>query len=162
MIKAYKFVIAVIIMALGLGIGYAGIKVFKSHVIADEQLNMDHDPETLKERVDMDIKPCNDIPRITKEQALDIATKHRGSTDGVKKIHAQYCSLTTGVVVLHPEDKPVKENPALKGKDNIESLPIWIVSFRGLDGHKHVHPYTEVNYVVDATSGVVIYSFTYR
>lgn len=162
MIKFRKFIIVLLMVAVGLGIGYGGIKVVNNKVKADEQLDLDHDPKTLKDIAGIDIKECKDTPKITKDQAIEIAIKNGAPSDRAKKIHAQYCLFSNLGFMIQPTEKIVKDNPLLQGKNNLDSIPVWIISFRGMNNVKGNQIRTEMNFVIDATSGDVIYAFAYR
>lgn len=164
--KLYKIISICLVVFLGIGIGYSVVKYYNKVVLANEQLDKDHDPKVLKEKVQIDIMPCKDTPNITKEQAIEIAIKEGGPAERAKNIHAQYCLFSDTGMLIHPNDKIVQDNPLLKNKDYIDGIPVWIVSFRGINGDKtilrHGTPVTEVSFVIDAISGNPIYSFTYR
>jgi hypothetical protein len=65
-----------------------------------------------------------------------------------------------------------EKNPALKSKGHPERIPVYIVSFQGLNEQARSFPKnfqgtppaptTEWNVVVDATTGIPLMSFTYR
>lgn len=163
--KLFRIISFCVILFLGIGIGYSAIRYYNRIALANEQLDDDFDPKELKEKTDIDIKPCKDIPAITKEQAIEIAIKNGGPKDRAKKIHAQYCLLSDPVMQIHPNDKIVQDNPLLKNKNNIEGIPVWIVSFRGIGDKemlRHGRAVTENNFVIDATTGNLLYNFNFR
>lgn len=164
--KPYSIILICIVIFLGIGTGYSAVRHYINIVLANEKLDKDFDPIELKERCQIDIKSCNVTSNITKEQAIEIAIKEGGPADRAKKIHAQYCLYTDTAMLVHPNDKIVQDNPLLKNKECIDEIPVWIVSFRGINGNenilRHGTPVTETNFVIDAITGNPLYSFSYR
>jgi hypothetical protein len=144
--RSKLFAIAIcILILLGIGTGYESIEFYIYRVEYKKQLKMDFDPTMLKERAQIEIKPCNDIPKVTEQEAIEIAIKNGGPGDRAQVIHAQYVLLTDS---FH------------------DSIPVWIVSFRGINGNenitRHGTPVTENNFVIDVRGGNVLYCFSFR
>lgn len=156
-----RIIIISIILLLSAGACYGGVRYFVNKAKTEKQLNQDYDPQKLKEWFGINMKPCSDIPKNTKEQAIDIAAKWIGGADGAKKIHAQYCLVTFGVPGIHQEGNTAQENQTVKSKDNYEGRPLWIVSFRGLKS-RHGEKYQEELFiVVDDASGVIVCNYAH-
>lgn len=142
--KLFAVAICILIL-LVIGAGYESIKFYAYKLEYKKQLEMDFDHVELKERAQIEIKPCYDNPGITEQEAIKIAIKNGGPSDRARVIHAQYVLLTDS---FH------------------DSIPVWIVSFRGINGNenitRHGTPVTENNFVIDARGGNVLYCFSFR
>lgn len=142
--KAKLWVIISTAILIGIGITTASI-IVHNNIKLMEQLSKDFDPEELIERTQIEIEPCFNTPEISEDEAIEIAIKEGGPKDRAKKIHAQYVLLTDS---------------------HHDRIPVWIVSFRGINGNKnitrHGTPVTENNFVIDSVSGRTIFCFSFR
>lgn len=142
--KTRLLVIICTALFLVIGITYISIRTY-SNIKLMEQLGKDFDPVELEEKTQIKIGPCYTTPKISQNEAIEIATKEGGPKDRAKKIYAQYVLLTDS---------------------HHDRIPVWIVSFRGINGNnkitRHGTPVTENNIVINAISGRPIFAFSFR
>jgi hypothetical protein len=125
----------------------------------------------------IEIKAADETPKLTEEEAIEIAKKHIGEriSNEAKSITAMYVKLT---------DRPRgKNSPALvlPGTDIVmEDIPVWIVMFHGVNAPRcgpgpmfnsegkridvHVDPYVygDLDVVIDANNGYMLEAFSYN
>jgi hypothetical protein len=115
-------------------------------------------------------KPTSD-PAITSDTAISAASKFcSGYAQKAKSITSEYHLLTNGNFAALSETAKEK-NPKLKQEGFLNDTPVYIVTFNGITkiGHDAVPKlnraatiFKEYNVVVDATSGEILYAFSYR
>lgn len=116
-------------------------------------------------------EPTETAPKISESEMRRIQNKKLfawGFHRKPQKVCVQYGLLTDSTVTKNIFSKDALEaNPALKEKDSVTQIPVWIVTYKGLLGDD----YTENNHgsgrrpldtstaVIDANSGKLLYSF---
>jgi hypothetical protein len=125
--------------------------------------NTDHDIKKL-EQMNMKFETPATQAKIKASIAIKKAEKFFGTKS--KDIHVEYQLLTSPFRLF--SDDAITKNPDLKSK-GIEKLPAYIISFRGFDiqsqgprRQSEMPSCDELNVVVDAKTGVVLLSFSYR
>lgn len=132
------------------------------------------DKEKLKKNMGIELQDLSDDDVkgksiITKEQAIESANTEAGSwVTQAKKISVLKSKMTYKNFTLFSEET-LNANPDLKAKGYIDNLPVWIVSYQGLNlppkgGSLTIQakPNTEYNVVVDAVSGKPLVAYRYR
>ncbi|HEX9063020.1 MAG TPA: hypothetical protein VF941_22840 [Clostridia bacterium] len=133
------------------------------------------DADTVKKEMGMNIAKCDIVPAISREQAVEAAKKAFPDLASSQNIKTQLNTITyNGFTAFSAE--ALDKNPKIKEKGYLDQIPVWIVSFKGLvlyenslvnlgdKGNQKIIEKSneEENVVVDAESGVVFYSFTFR
>jgi hypothetical protein len=102
---------------------------------------------------------------VTKDDAIKAASTSFPLSYSAKSIKAEYQLLTATDMKSFSEKALVKNN---KLKEGLNGTPVYIITFKGVSfpsagGGKGQHvTFTENNVVVDATSGEVLFSFSYK
>lgn len=133
------------------------------------------DPVTLKQKANIDIKEIptdyvvsdsfsgKKLSPISMQQAIDAANVYTSNLFNNAKIKAQKNLLTDNVFTIQALDKTaIDADPILKTKSEIKDIPVWLVSYQGINLERQKTKFTEQVVVVDAISGKVLYSFRYR
>jgi hypothetical protein len=124
-----------------------------------------HTPDQLLKHLGMIIKEdLNSVPRVNKQAALTLAAEYFGLSHVAKDVHAQYNILTyKGIKTAGISEKARNANPKLKEAAYIKDIPVWIVSYQGLN-LKRAHGVVlhEHNIVIDAETGELLFGFKYR
>jgi hypothetical protein len=104
-------------------------------------------------------------PFISEDEAISAAKNFLGSQATNAKISAEYWNITNKSFKDFP---PVAKEKNSKLNNGQNSLPTWIVSFRDITiprrgpvGYK-LAAFTEINIVIDALTGEILYRFSYR
>lgn len=175
--KSYFIKIATIIIIVGL-IGFAGTLVANtknnvananSDAAYNNVASEEQDKVKLKKEMRIDLLDSTDTPKISKEEAIAAANQEAGVIkDEATKIVATYHLMTYQDFTMFSEEV-LNANPKLREKGYIDKLPVWIVSYKGLQlpakggffPHAKAKPKnnTEFNVVVDAASGKPLISY---
>lgn len=115
-----------------------------------------------------------DIPIQSAKGDSSVAIQNAKATypflETAKDVKVEYHLLTDKVFQLLSEEA-LSKNPDLKSKGAIEKLPVFLISFKGvqvpssggpMNGPELKDSRTEFNVVVDATSNVPLFAFSYR
>lgn len=167
--KLLKLVTAVSILGLLSGVVfYSFSKPIQANTkVSDEPIQ---DKFKLKKEMKIELAEPSGGPTITKEQALETANKMVGPLAGqAKKIHVKHYLMTDPTWTMFSPEQ-LDANPKLKEKGYMDKVPVWIVSYEGLnlpphtgsEGEGKVKGNTEFNIVIDATSGKPLIDFKYR
>lgn len=152
------------------GLGYAMAFPTNATDKTTQQLQAavtEHDTNRLKIHSIILNKPTQPAA-ISTEKAIEIASNYAvGFAKEAKSIVAEYQLITNTSLNLFSEAAKEK-NPKLKNDGYLNVTPVYIVSFKGVNGRgraahgKQAATYTELNVVVDANSGELLFSFNYR
>lgn len=126
----------------------------------------------LEKYLNASIEKSSGTPRITRDEAINIARKDFLDVKDSTKIKAQYNLMTYKDFTAFSEEELTK-NPKLKAIGHLQKAPVWIVSFKGLnitrsggvnitDEQKKQTAHTEENVVIDAETGEPLFSFSFR
>jgi predicted small secreted protein len=157
--KIKKYILPLVVI-LGIVMGYGIMSTLNNSALAQHDYDQDFDVNELYKKTKKIFKECIDIPKISEEQAINIA--QQTGPKNAKHIHAQYGVLTDENIMLNPSREDIKNNPKLANAEYIKELPVWIVSFRGLEIKRRGGVKTEFNFVIDAQTGNILYAFVFR
>ncbi|MFC4767871.1 hypothetical protein [Effusibacillus consociatus] len=125
---------------------------------------------TKLEEMDMKLELSVSPAPIDEDAAIESAkATFGGLVVGAKQVKVEYHMLTNKSFQLFSEEA-IQKNPSLKTK-GIDRLPVYIVTFKGVEieqsGPKKQTEspkgkHSELNVVVDATTGVALKAFSYR
>lgn len=107
---------------------------------------------------------------ISENDAIKAASEHFPMSSSAKNIKVEYQLLTAPDIQTFPENA-IRKNEKLKS-NGLNGTPVYIVIFQGVsfpsaggaikEGKTQHVTFTENNVVVDASSGEVLFSFSYR
>ena len=153
----------------------AGSITFNSNPIQGAPTKVEVGPNTSHAAEKLSKMNTKFQPLLTNAQ-VDVATAVKNAesiypfTSDATKIHVELHRVTSPFKLLSPE--ALSKNPKLAAKNAIEDIPSYVISFVGVKppvassgpiiNSNQVDTRQEFNVVVDATSGVVLYAFSYR
>lgn len=118
----------------------------------------------------MSLKKPNTVAILSEEDAIKAASEYFQIAASAKSIKVEYHLLTSPSINSFSESA-LNKNEKLK-KEGLNGTPVYIVTFKGVEfpsaggsirGGKIQHvTFTENNVVVDANSGEVLFSFSYK
>ena len=111
----------------------------------------------------MIIEDSNQKFKVNKEMAISKANDITGVSNKANSIHSQL-TIMTNEDILAPgiPQKTKYNNPQITEKGYLYKVPVWIISYEGLNIQNKEHNLTESNIVIDATTGEEIFGYIYR
>jgi hypothetical protein len=128
-----------------------------------------HDKAKLKDVMGITLETPKEKAKIDTNKVLEAAQQgFSGLVNTPSDIRIEY-HLMTNPSMRSFSPTAMEKNPKLKSKGFMEQLPVYIVTFRGVDYQRHAPigqsaktEKREINVVVDAETGEVLQAFSYR
>jgi hypothetical protein len=116
------------------------------------------------EDCNMSIDELNSTFKVTKDMAIKVTNDITGIAKVCKSIHAQFAIMTNEDILAAAIPQRTKDNnPQINEKGYLYRVPVWIISYGGLCiCRRGNNKLTEINKVIDATTGEEIYGYNYR
>lgn len=119
---------------------------------------------------DITFEPARTEPKINKRKIHGIVNKMMwNSVLKPSEICVQYGLISDNCVTVNVfSNEALDANPDLKNKTSISQIPVWLVTFKGLQGKNYTgdisgpsgrRPLDTSTVVIDAVSGKVLYTF---
>lgn len=158
--KRVLFVITMFVIA----VMSLGIVTYASNGISPEEAAKKDKTEKfaqMKKNLNIDALEITDNHNINQQQAISIAKTLPFSSANAKEIKAYQAMITSQNIKtqgLSPD--ALKANPKIKEKDYVSEIPVWIITFKGVnDIGSHGAVFPDNNVVIDATTGQFLFGF---
>ncbi|AIQ11906.1 PepSY domain-containing protein [Paenibacillus durus] len=113
-------------------------------------------------------KPTSGKAILSEKSAIEKAESNQQKFASEAKDVSSELQLLTYPYLNAFSESALSKNPKLKAEGFLNQTPVYIVTFKGINGVGHaavgdkVPTYNEYNVVIDAVSGEVLFSFTYQ